>query len=103
MAKQKPSTKHLELVMQNTPYGRKAIAVKQRVQNTSVLSGGSGGRGDRAASTQVSLFDNNPITYTNYFERYRQWVALYRQSWECRKAMRIPVEDALRKAWVAEG
>ena len=76
---------------------------QQRVINAS-FGGSSGalGAGDRGAFQGVPYHSGNPYDNSNYIERYRQLYKLYETSWEARKIVRIPVDDALRKPWEVE-
>ena len=77
---------------------------RQRIQNAT-FSGASGaqGAGDRGAWQSVPMYSGNPYDSNDFVYRWRQYVHLYETSWEARKIVRIPVEDALRKEWIAEG
>jgi len=72
-----------------------------RARVTNIFSGPSGalGAGDRGAGQDVPEFTGNPYESPNYVYRWRQYVHLYETSWEARKIIRIPIEDALRKPW----
>ena len=82
-----------------------AVRARQALSNASFAGGTSGalGEGDRGAWASVPSYTGNPHDSNDYVFRWRQYVHLYEISWEARKIIRIPVEDALRKAWVAEG
>ena len=66
---------------------------------------GSGalGTGDRGAWSSIPTNTGNPYDSQDYVYRWRQFVHLYEISWEARKIVRIPVEDALRKPWEVSG
>ena len=66
---------------------------------------GSGalGAGDRGAWSSIPTNTGNPYDSQDYVYRWRQFVHLYEISWEARKIIRIPVEDALRKPWEVAG
>lgn len=94
-------------IIENTsgPYTRQQSGLtRQRTKNVG-FSGGNGalGVGDRGAFQSVPNFTGNPYDSQDYVFRWRQYVHLYELSWEARKIIRIPVEDAFRKPWVAEG
>lgn len=75
-----------------------------RVANTSFGSpAGEMGPGDRGAFSYIPQYTGNPNDSQNYLMRWRQYTHLYETSWEARKIIRIPVEDALRKPWVPKG
>ena len=80
-----------------------AARARQRIKNAS-FTGDSGalGDGDRGAWQKVPIYSGNPNDTTNYVERWRQLIRIYETSWEARKIVRIPVEDALRKQWQIE-
>lgn len=77
---------------------------RSQIQNSS-FSGNSGalGVGDRGAWQSIPNYTGNPYDSNDYIYRWRQYVRLYMTSWEARKIIRIPVEDALRKDWELEG
>ena len=68
-----------------------------------ITSAGAGGRGDRAAAASVPFYSNNPETFTNPLERWREYALMYQTSWEIRKIVNIPVDDALRKPPTLKG
>lgn len=75
----------------------------QKIRNSSVVSGnGALGMGDRGAFSTIPINNGNPYTFQDYITRWRQYVLMYEMSWEARKIIRIPIEDALRKPWMAE-
>lgn len=77
---------------------------RQRIQNATLTgSSGAQGAGDRGAWQSVPMYSGNPYDSNDFVYRWRQYVHLYETSWEARKIVRIPVEDALRKEWIAEG
>lgn len=81
-----------------------AQARGQRVQNAQATgSAGELGSGDRGGWSRVSPVSGNPYDQINYVERWRQLSQLYHTSWEAKKIVDIPVDDALRKDWIVEG
>jgi len=74
-----------------------------RVKNMQVTGQGQGGSGDRTAASSVPWYNQNPETFTNPIERWRQYVIMYMTSWEARKIVNIPVDDALRKPFTLKG
>lgn len=92
------------LAIQNT-HGTVGRSVRTQVQiNNSAFTGsGAQGPGDRGGNQVVSMHDSNPYNSNDYVQRWRSYVQLYETSWEARKIIRIPVEDALRKEWSVEG
>lgn len=83
--------------------GELPIERSMRIRNASFGGGLSGamGAGDRGSWQSVPDFTGNPYDSQDYVYRWRQYVHLYELSWEARKIIRIPVEDALRKPWEA--
>ena len=69
----------------------------------STSGGGQMGTGDRGAWSSIPMNTGNPYDSQDYVYRWRQFVHLYEISWEARKIVRIPVEDALRKPWEVSG
>jgi len=61
------------------------------------------GAGDRGAHNYVPYNTGNPYDSQDYVHRWRQYTHMYETSWEARKIIRIPIEDALRKKWEVEG
>ena len=76
----------------------------KRFRNTLVTgSSGAGTTNDRGA-TQVTGFTSlSPYYNNNFLARYQTYVNLYETSWEARKIIDIPVDDAMRKPTVREG
>jgi len=74
-----------------------------RVKNMQVTGQGQGGTGDRTAFSSVPSYNQNPETFTNPLERWRQYVIMYTTSWEARKIVNIPIDDALRKPFTLKG
>ncbi len=84
--------------------GKKRSKSKDRISNTGVTSSaGEFGPGDRGAHNFIPHNTGNPYDSTNYLFRWQQYVHLYETSWEARKIIRIPIEDALRKPWIVGG
>ena len=71
---------------------------RRRVANTLVTgASGAGTTNDRGA-TQVTGFTSlSPYYNNNFLARYQTYVNLYETSWEVRKIIDIPVDDAMRK------
>ncbi len=74
-----------------------------QIINSSFMGSGAQGIGDRGGNQVLALSDSNPNNSNDYVWRWRQYCSLYENSWEARKIIRIPVEDALRKPWTVEG
>lgn len=80
------------------------VSYRTRALNTGITSSaGEFGKGDRGAFNYVPHNTGNPYDSQDYVTRWRQYVHLYETSWEARKIIRIPIEDALRKPWIPEG
>ncbi len=77
---------------------------RTRATNAGITSSaGEFGPGDRGAFNTIPQNTGNPYDSQDYITRWRQYVHLYETSWEARKIIRIPIEDALRKPCIAEG
>ena len=59
---------------------------------------GSGGNTwqDRGAQQAGAVMTLNPYYQNNWFARWQEWARWYFTSWEARKIVEIPVDDALR-------
>lgn len=79
-----------------------APRARQQMKNSALLGAGASDIGDRGAFDTVAHFTANPHTSNDFVTRWRSYVTMYETSWEARKIIRIPVEDALRKQWVVE-
>lgn len=84
---------------------RKKSTVSNRIQNASFTSysGGQLGDGDRGSYHMLPNYTGNPYDSNDYIFRWRQYCHLYEISWEARKIIRIPIEDAMRKDWEVKG
>lgn len=76
---------------------------RMRAQNMLVSGAGQGGAGDRAANASVPFYSTNPETFTNPLARWREYCLMWQTSWEVKKIVGIPVDDALRKPPVLKG
>ncbi len=86
--------------MENSDY----IFTKTKMTNAGVASSaGEFGPGDRGAFNYIPNHTGNPYDSQDYVTRWRQYTHLYETSWEARKIIRIPIEDALRKKWITGG
>ena len=80
------------------------VTYRKKVQNTGITSSaGEFGPGDRGAFNRIPQNTGNPYDSQDYVTRWRQYVHMYETSWEARKIIRIPIEDALRKPWETKG
>lgn len=76
-----------------------------RARRSNVLLRGVGGetlqdRGAQSTSAQITL---NPYFNNNFIARWQEYARWYYTSWEARKIIDIPVEDAFRKPVILEG
>ena len=58
---------------------------------------------DFGAAQTTAWASNSPYYNNNFLMRYQEYVNLYDTSWEARKIIDIPVEDAMRQPIVREG
>lgn len=75
----------------------------QRMQNMLVSGAGAATTVDRGASQTSAFSTNSPYYNNNFLLRYQQYVNLYDTSWEVRKIIDIPVDDAMRQPTIREG
>lgn len=66
-------------------------------------SGGEYGSGDRTAFGVLPRYTGNPYDSNNFLFRWQQYCHLYETSWEAKKIINIPIDDAMRKDWEIEG
>lgn len=79
--------------------GKTNTPMKQRrISNMMISGAGAGTMQDRGATQSSALWSLNPYYNTNFLERYREYVRWYNTSWEARKIIDIPVDDAFRQA-----
>lgn len=84
--------------MRNTPYLR-----RRKIKNTLLSGAGANTTSDRGASQNTSYASNSPYYNNNFLLRYQEYVNLYDTSWEARKIIDIPIDDAMRQPTVREG
>lgn len=71
-------------------------AQKQQTKNMMLTGQGASGVGDRGAFQSASVRTSNPYFSNNFMYRWQEYARWYMTSWEARKIIDIPVEDALR-------
>ena len=76
---------------------------RRRLRNTLVSGAGANTTGDRGAVQSIAYASNSPYYKNNFLERYQEYVNLYDTSWEARKIIDIPVDDAMRQPTIREG
>ncbi len=75
----------------------------KRYKNTLISGSGAATTSDRGAMQTAAPLSLSPYYTFNYLQRYQQYVNLYETSWEARKIIDIPVEDAMRSPTIREG
>ena len=70
---------------------------KLRAQNMLLSGGGAETLQDRGSLSRASAHTLNPYYNNNFMARWQEYIRWYMTSWEARKIIDIPVEDALRK------
>ena len=76
---------------------------RRKVKNTMVSGAGANTTMDFGAAQTTAWASNSPYYNNNFLMRYQEYVNLYDTSWEARKIIDIPVEDAMRQPIVREG
>ena len=76
---------------------------RTHVQNTIVSGHGANTTVDRGASQTTALTSLSPYYTNDFLLRYRIYANLYETSWEARKIIDIPVDDAMREKTIREG
>ena len=69
---------------------------KRKVGNTLVTGAGANSFQDRGAIQTTAFATNNPYYNNNYWYRWQKYTQLYYTSWEARKIVEIPINDAFR-------
>lgn len=75
---------------------RMAKAVGKKVGNTLLTGSGANTLQDRGAMQTTAWNSLNPYYNNNYYYRWQKYTQLYYTSWEARKIVEIPVDDAFR-------
>ena len=81
--------------LNSTTMMAKAIS-KKKVGNSLLEGAGANTLQDRGAIQSTSWFSLNPYFNNNYYYRWQKYTQLYYTSWEARKIVEIPVDDAFR-------
>ena len=69
---------------------------KRKVGNTLLSGAGANTLQDRGAIQTTAWASMNPYYNNNYYYRWQKYTQLYYTSWEARKIVEIPVNDAFR-------
>ncbi len=77
-------------------------ATKQTFQNTILRGVGGETLQDRSAHSSAAS-SLHPYFNNNFIARWREYVQLYMTSWEARKIVDIPIQDALREPVTIHG
>ena len=75
---------------------RRVVARRQPIRNMMLDGGGASGNGDRGALQHAAQRTSNPYYSNNFLYRWQEYTRWYMTSWEARKIIDIPVDDALR-------
>lgn len=67
-----------------------------RVSNQLLMGAGSNSWQDRGASQIGAVMTLNPYYQNNYYFRWQEYARWYYTSWEAKKIIQIPVDDAFR-------
>lgn len=76
---------------------RAKTRVKQRSQNTILRGIGGETVQDRSAHSTSAQYSLHPYYNNNFLARWQEYTRWYMTSWEARKLVDIPVQDALRE------
>lgn len=76
--------------------GRKFKSIKTKVGNTLTQGNGGNTLQDRGAIQTPAAWSLNPYFNNNYYYRWQAFTLLYFTSWEARKIVEIPINDAFR-------
>lgn len=82
---------------------RHGVIRRAKVRNTLVSGAGANTTNDRGAVQTTAFASNSPYYNNNFLLRYQEYVNLYETSWEARKIIDIPVDDAMRQPTIREG
>lgn len=61
-----------------------------------LTGGGANTAQDRGSLQSSAVFSRNPYFNNNFYARWQEWVRWYYTSWEARKLVDIPIQDAFR-------
>ena len=73
-----------------------AVGKKAKVKNALVTGAGANTVQDRGAIQTTAWTSMNPYYNNNYYYRWSKYAQLYYTSWEARKIVEIPINDAFR-------
>lgn len=73
-----------------------AKAVGKKIGNTLLNGAGANTLQDRGAIQTTAWNSLNPYYNNNYYYRWQKYTQLYYTSWEARKIVEIPIDDAFR-------
>lgn len=79
------------------------VYVRRRKQNMLLSGGGAETLQDRGSRSTASQHTLNPYFNNNFLARWQEYIRWYMTSWEARKIIDIPIEDALRKPVELQG
>lgn len=85
----------MKFLRRNTVRGNRPIV--QRTQNTLLRGAGGETVQDRGSLQTASPHTLHPYYNNNFIGRWQEYVRWYMTSWEARKIVDIPVQDALRE------
>ena len=74
----------------------KAVASGRKVGNTLLQGAGGNTIQDRGAIQSPAFMSLNPYFNNNFYYRWQMYTRLYYTSWEARKIVEIPINDAFR-------
>lgn len=78
-------------------------AQKMQLKNMMLQGHGASGSGDKGAYQHAAVTTSNPYYSNNFLYRWQEYVRWYMTSWEARKIIDIPVDDALRLPFEIKG
>lgn len=73
------------------------VGSRRRTGNMLLSGGGAETLQDRGSRSMASMHTLNPYYNNNFLARWQEYIRWYMTSWEARKIIDIPIEDALRK------
>ena len=79
------------------------MARRQPINNALMAGVGGATVQDRGAAQTLSRFSLNPYFNNNFMQRYQDYTRWYNTSWEARKIVDIPIDDAFRVPPVIKG
>lgn len=74
----------------------KSVAKGRKIGNTLLQGAGANTLQDRGAIQNPAFWSSNPYFNNNYYYRWQAFTRLYYTSWEARKIVDIPINDAFR-------